>query len=167
MAVDLHWKRPKHFLNMNLQGGSVHLCTDWILLGPQGTSVFPRTLLSTWSVGHCVLPSLVSFPSSFLLFLVPSSKSSHVLTENHHSFRTRGTLLPFQTSDLFSWPLLCFCCAWLIKVPLKAQQFLWVPPWNLNMSLPECFSTELWAPNHVSADCHCWSSISMISLGES
>lgn len=34
---------------------AVSIAADWVLLGPQEASVFLQTLLSTSSVGHCVL----------------------------------------------------------------------------------------------------------------
>lgn len=49
---------------------AVCITAGWVLLGPQEASVFLQTLLSTSSVGHCVLLEWGSFLSSFLLFSV-------------------------------------------------------------------------------------------------
>lgn len=74
---------------------------------PRNIFFFPSILLSTLSVGHCVLPSSGSFLSSFLLFPVSSSKSSHLVPWKHHSPRTRHTSIsPYFWVVFFSTHLL-------------------------------------------------------------
>lgn len=113
---------------------AVCITADWVLWGPPEASVFPQTLLSTSSVGHCVLPSRGSFLSSFLLFFqFPPSFLKNTVPP--------GQGAHFSLSTVLSYFLLHF---WLLlmKTSIKDQQILLIPTWDWNISPPEGLGTE-------------------------
>ena len=150
----LYHRTPRHFPNTNLRGSSMHHCR----LGPLRT---PRSICfpsntSPWVLATVSFLHLAPFsPASCFFFQFLQVSLPTWLPKNIIHSRTKGTLLSFHTSELFSLALLSFCWAWLIKKLLKAQQFLVVPTWHFNTSPPEGLSTEQWAPSCFSADSRC------------
>lgn len=94
--------------------------------------------LAPFSLASCFFQfPQVSLPTWFLESIIPPGQ---------------GTLPSHHTSELFSLALICF----LLCMTHKTQRFLLVATRNLNTFSPEWLSTEQGAPNHISADCHCW-----------
>lgn len=90
-------KTLRHFADVNLHGGSPHLCRDWVFSEPGGTSVLPQKCFSILSVGHRVLLSFGSFLCSFLFFPVSSMKPFHLGTYERHYPGQWCTLLSFHS----------------------------------------------------------------------